>query len=165
MIFVHQVNTDSVWKLTKLVYLFRTKKWSWCYCRRDLWYQPSWLWQLRGTPQFHQVQFSLRILMIIIFNWCFSRENIEKTENHVGVSINDCRIFFDGSRVQEKRYFEYCQAKPKPQLRVAEITLVLIYPATQRHHWLYLMILFQKEVSGLWNWLWFWARARGTCSS
>ena len=35
----------------------------------------------------------------------FSQENISKTENVVGISVNDCRIFFDGSRIQERRYY------------------------------------------------------------
>ena len=35
----------------------------------------------------------------------FSQENISKSENVVGISVNDCRIFFDGSRIQERRYY------------------------------------------------------------
>ena len=38
-------------------------------------------------------------------------ENVSKTKNHVGVSVNDCRIFIDGSRVQERKQFciECCE--------------------------------------------------------
>ena len=33
-------------------------------------------------------------------------ENVVKSDNTLGVSVNDCRIFLDGSRVQEKK--QYC---------------------------------------------------------
>ena len=40
----------------------------------------------------------------ILYSTTCSEENISKTDNVVGVSVNDCRIFYDGSRIQERRF-------------------------------------------------------------
>ena len=69
---------------------------------RDTRYQSCWLWKLCYFTQVHKVVVNSFANPIFTIH-TFSQENIDKTENVVGVSVNDCRIFFDGSRVQERR--------------------------------------------------------------